>query len=184
LVVYQPHPGAELNRLFARSPYQGVAPERATFLFVGLDANYAPAIETEPSFPKIAEYHSDGAAFWRKYRVHHPFLLPEYAGDGRLYHRTFARIGFTPAHADAVSFVELLHKPTVGRNALTPEDLDPTHLQNINAAILDGRSRHIFISAAIARLMQLIGLFPWLPRAPNSGEGPLRVWMRRAGKTA
>lgn len=68
----------------------------ATFLFVGLDANYSPDLEASPSFQSVLEYHEDGVAFWRRYGVHHPFLLPEYRGDGRRYHRTFAKIGFKP----------------------------------------------------------------------------------------
>ena len=74
------------------------------------------------------EYHEDGVAFWLRHGVHHPFLLPEYRGDGRRYHRTFSRIGFTPRHAELVSFVELLHVPSVGRSKLAPQDLDPAHL--------------------------------------------------------
>jgi hypothetical protein len=112
--VYRPHPSPELNELFARKPYQGAPPDQALFLFVGLDANYDEEIANSRIFSKIQEYHDDGVAFWRKYEVHHPFLLDEYPGAGRRYHQTFAQIGFTPAHADLVSFVELLHVPTSG----------------------------------------------------------------------
>jgi hypothetical protein len=136
--MYQFHPSEELTRLFVRSPYQGVEPAKATFLFIGLDANYAPGIEAQPIFAKVVEYHSDGVSFWREHGVHHPFLLPDYSGDGHFYHRTFARIGFTSSHASLVSFVELLHRPTVGRSDLAPEDLEPAHLEMVNAAILHG----------------------------------------------
>jgi hypothetical protein len=91
--MYRPHPSAELNAKFAARPYQGVEPSAATFLFVGLDANYSLDLEQSPSFRRVLEYHEDGVAFWQRYGVHHPFLLPEYRGDGRRYHRTFARIG-------------------------------------------------------------------------------------------
>jgi hypothetical protein len=94
--MYIPHPSFELNRRFRLRPYQGVEPSLATFLFVGLDANYSPDLEASPSFQSVLEYHEDGVAFWRRYGVHHPFLLPEYRGDGRRYHRTFAKIGFKP----------------------------------------------------------------------------------------
>ncbi|MBW8832031.1 MAG: hypothetical protein JF606_21970 [Burkholderiales bacterium] len=161
-----------------------LAPAAARFVFVGLDANYHPAVEAQPIFPKIVEYHTDGPAFWSKYGVHHPFLLPEYSGDGRLYHRTFASIGFTPEHAHMVSFVELLHRPTVGRNVLTLTDLEPVHLQALNAAVLGESTRHIFIPAAVARLMRATGCFPWLPQTPTAADGPLRIWMQRSGKTA
>jgi hypothetical protein len=106
--------------------------------------------------------------------VHHPFLLPAYRGDGRRYHQTFARIGFTPRHADLVSFAELLHVPTVGRNKLTNEDLDPAHLRRLNAAILCGKAKHIFVPAGAARLMQTSGAFPWLKRE-SAASRPLRV---------
>jgi hypothetical protein len=106
--------------------------------------------------------------------VHHPFLLPEYHGDGRRYHRTFARIGFTPKHAGLVSFVELLHVPSVGRSKLEPRDLDAAHLRRINAAILNGSAKHIFVSAGVARLMHSSKAFPWLAKEAT-GAPPLRL---------
>jgi hypothetical protein len=172
--MYQPHPSNELNARFRHRPYQGAEPSAAAFLFVGLDANYDPDVERSPSFRSVLEYHEDGVAFWRRHGVHHPFLLPEYHGDGRRYHRTFARIGFTPKHAGLVSFVELLHVPSVGRNKLEPKDLDSSHLLRINAAILHGKAKHIFVSAGVLRLMRSSKAFPWLPKAA-AGPGPLRV---------
>jgi hypothetical protein len=114
--------------------------------------------------------------------VHHPFLLPEYRGDGRRYHRTFANIGFTPAHADLVSFTELLHVPTVGRNRLAPQDLEPSHLHMLNEAILHGKAKHIFISAGVASLMRASKAFPWLPKQPV-GSGPLRVFYNEPSRS-
>ncbi len=172
--MYQPHPCEELNVLFRYRPYQGVEPSEATFLFVGLDANYDPGLESSPAFRAVLEYHQDGVAFWRNHGVHHPFLLPDYRGDGLRYHRTFARIGFTSAHAHLVSFAELLHVPTVGRNNLAPQDLDLPHLHRLNEAILHGKAKHIFVSAGVARLMRASRAFPWLPKVPDS-TGPLRV---------
>ena len=177
--MYQLHPSQELRTQFRHRPYQGAEPSVATFLFVGLDANYAPDLERSPSFVKVIEYHQDGVEFWRRYGVHHPFLLPEYHGDGRRYHRTFARIGFTPSHAHLVSFVELLHVPTVGRNKLEPKDLDFAHLQRLNAAILRGTPKNVFISTGVARLMQVSHAFRWLPKEA-SGSGALRVLYRDA----
>jgi hypothetical protein len=169
--MYRPHPSAELNAKFAARPYQGVEPSAATFLFVGLDANYSLDLEQSPSFRRVLEYHEDGAAFWKRYGVHHPFLLPEYRGDGRRYHRTFTRIGLKPQHAALVSFAELLHVPTVGRSELAAEDLDPSHLAKLNEAILHGNAKHIFVSAGVRRLMQAGGAFPWLPKKlPASGR--------------
>ncbi len=172
--MYEPHPSFELSMRFRLRPYQGVEPSLATFLFVGLDANYAANLEASPSFQSVLEYHEDGVAFWRGQGVHHPFLLPEYRGDGRRYHRTFANIGFKPKHAELVSFVELLHVPTVGRNKLAPSDLDPSHLQKLNAAILHGKAKHVFVSEGVVRLMQASKAFPWLPK-PAPAPGVLRV---------
>ena len=161
--MYSPHPSATLNQLFIEKPYQGVSPEVADALFVGLDANYSANIEQQPVFPKVCEYHRDGAAFWQKYKVHHPFLLPEYKGDGRYYHKSFAQIGFTSKDADRISFTELLHVPTVGRNSLQPSDLSSAHLAKLNQAIIHGKPRFIFLPAGVLRLMRQTGSFPWLP---------------------
>lgn len=180
--MYQSHPSEELNAQFRHRPYQGVEPSEATFLFIGLDANYDENLEQSPSFGSVLEYHQDGVAFWRRHGVHHPFLLPDYRGDGRRYHRTFARIGFTPKHAPLVSFAELLHVPTGGRSQLAPQDLDPAHLHRLNAAILHGNAKHIFVSAGVARLMQASRAFPWLPKAPTA-LGALSVLYRDASRT-
>lgn len=181
--MYATHPSPELNELFAHKPYQGAAPDQAMFLFVGLDANYEPQIERKAIFSKIREYHDDGVSFWRKYGVHHPFLLPEYSGDGQFYHRSFARIGFGPQHADLVSFIELLHVPTVGKNALVAPDLEASHLRVLNAAILEGQATHIFIPLTVARLMRATGAFSWLPKAPQKKAGTLDVLFRNRSKT-
>lgn len=172
--MYEPHPSHELNTQFAHKPYQGVLPSEANFLFIGLDANYAPDLERSSSFQNVLEYHQDGVAFWQSHGIHHPFLLPEYRGDGRRYHQTFARIGFTPKHAHLVSFVELLHVPTVGRSKLTAQDLDSLHLKWINEAILQGNPKNVFVSAGVARLMRASKAFPWLPKVSSSSE-PLHV---------
>ena len=180
--MYQLHPSGELNARFRRRPYQGAEPSAAAFLFVGLDANYDPEVERSPSFRDVLEYHEDGVGFWRRHGVHHLFLLPNYRGDGRRYHRTFARIGFTPKHAELVSFVELLHVPTVGRSKLEPKDLDASHLVRINDAILQGSAKYIFVSAGVTRLMHSSKAFPWLPKEPT-GTGALRVLYRDPSRT-
>ena len=181
--MYATHPSDELNAMFAAKPYQGVAPQLATFLFVGLDANYDTRIDRSPIFPKILEYHNDGVAFWRQHGVHYPFLLEEYAGDGRLYHRSFARIGFGPQHAHLVSFIELLHVPTVGRNKVTRDDLDPSHLKMLDSAILNGAATHVFVPAGVAQLMCATKAFQWLPRTPPSEGDSLGIRYRRESKT-
>lgn len=181
--MFTQHPSVALNNLFASKPYQGVSPDQARFLFVGLDANYDRNIEQNQVFPKLLEYHRDGAAFWRTYGVHHPFMLPTYSGDGRYYHQSFARIGFSPEHANLVSLVELLHVPTVGRNKLAPEDLSTSHLEFLNSAILNGSAEHVFVSAGVARLMRASMVFPWLPRTAPAKTGVLSSLYSQPGKT-
>jgi hypothetical protein len=165
--MYTPHPSNELRQHFAERPYQGADPMAAKLLFVGLDANYDEAIAESPAFPSVLEYHQDGVAFWRRYGVHHPFLLASYRGDGRRYHQTFAKIGFQPDHAHLVSFVELLHLPTIGRSQLIPADLDPGHLKWLDNVIRAGEARHIFVSAGVLRLMQTTDRFQWLRNSPT-----------------
>ena len=180
--MFSQHQSVILNKVFSEKPFQGVEPESAEFLFVGLDANYAPDIEESPVFPKLREYLRDGAAFWQKYGVHHPFLLPEYRGDGLFYHNSFAKIGFRPEHAANVSFIELLHVPTFGRSSLSVEDLSVSHLRRINDAILRGQPSYIFIPVSVAKLMKISGEFPWLPRSPSVDGTPLKVWYKTGNK--
>jgi hypothetical protein len=181
--MYYPHPSEALNSAFAARPFQGATPEDALFMFVGLDANYGETIERSPIFPQLLEYLDDGVAFWMRYGVHHPFLLPGYSGDGRKYHKTFARIGFSPANAAEVSFVELLHLPTYGRSMLQVVDLNGDHLQRVNAAIEHGTARHIFIPDRVGKLMRSSGAFPWMPKTPADAGEDLKVWHRIGEKT-
>jgi len=181
--MYRPHPSSTLNRAFAARPFQGAEPKKANFLFVGLDANYGKDVETSPIFPRLLEYLGDGVQFWKMHRVHHPFLLREYRGDGRYYHRTFSDIGFGPEHAEQVSFIEMLHVPTVGRSNLTIADLDKDHLARLHDAIEHGDARHIFISPDVAKLMRESSVFPWMPKTPIDTGGPLKIWRKTGSKT-
>jgi hypothetical protein len=151
--VYQPHPSQSLTAMFRDKPYQGARPESAEFVFVGLDANYDAQIESSPAYPRVWEYHDDGVAFWWRQKVHHPFLLTDYRGDGQHYHRNFARTGFEPEDACRVSFVELLHIPTVGRSKLVAKDLDLAHLKWLDGIIWRGAKRNVFLSDKVIRLM-------------------------------
>lgn len=148
-------------------------------MFVGLDANYAADVDQSATFRALRSYHEDGPTFWRKHGDHHPFLLPEYRGDGRRYHRTFAKIGFRPEHADLVSFVELLHVPTVGRSNLVPDDLDSTHLSRLKDVMFSGQARYVFLSASVVRLMNATGQFPQLEKV-NGPSGSLRTLYKDA----
>ena len=180
---YTAHPSAALNRAFAARPYQGADPEKAKYLFVGLDANYREDVDKSPIFDRLLAYLNDGVKFWKEHGVHHPFLLKEYRGDGRYYHQNFARIGFRPEDAEYVSFVEMLHVPTVGGKPLTPTDLDDNHLRRIRDAIEEGNARYIFIPSDVARLMRASSMFRWLPKAPTDEGRPLKVWLRKDSKT-
>jgi hypothetical protein len=180
--MYSAHPSQSLNSLFREKPYQGANPSEARFLFIGLDANYDAEVEGKPIFSKLQEYHEDGVAFWRNHQVHHPFLLPQYTGDGRFYHRSFSRVGFKAEHAAQISFIELLHVPTVGRSKLVPADLSSQHLHMLNEVVLAGSAQHIFVPQAVARLMHATGLFAWLPKRPTEHLGPLGVLYRRGTK--
>jgi hypothetical protein len=178
------HKCETLNAAFAARPFQGVPPEEATFVFIGLDANYSPAIEENCIFPRLLEYLCDGVAFWRQSGVHHPFLLKEYGrGDGWTYHKQFSRIGFRPEHADLVSFVELVNMPTSGTSELKAKDLNIAHLLRIANAIDKGHARFVFIPSGVAHWMRKSSLFPWLPGMPVDEGRHLKVWDRRFNKT-
>lgn len=182
--MYHLHPSETLRRAFAARPFQGAEPERASFIFVGLDANYSADIERSAVFPQLLEYLSDGVAFWRKTSVHHPFLLTAYGNkDGTRYHRTFATIGLRPEHAPMVSFIELLHVPTYGRSALNVSDLSASHLQWLDRVIRAGSARFVFVPAGVARLMRASGAFGWLPGSARVEGSALGVWHRTAKTT-
>jgi hypothetical protein len=182
--MFHPHLCKALNDIFAARPFQGVPPEEAEFLFVGLDANYSRTIDENPIFPKLLAYLRDGVTFWRKHGVHHPFLLPEYGrGDGWTYHKQFSRIGFRSKHAHLVSFMELVDVPTYGKSSLALADISVEHLGRLAAAIDSGSARHIFIPSGVARLMRASSLFPWMPPEPIDEGRHLKLWDRRGNKT-
>ena len=166
--------------MFRAKPYQGARPAKAEFVFVGLDANYDGHIESSPTFQRVLEYHEDGVAFWRRHKVHHPFLMADYRGDGQTYHRNFARTGFGPEDAERVSFVELLHVPTVGGSQLMANDLDLAHLAVLNALILRGARRSVSLSDKVVRVMRASGRFRWLHKPIANQVLPI---LQRLGET-
>jgi hypothetical protein len=176
--MYAPHPNAALTAAFRARPFQGGDPTHAHIVFVGLDANYDSEIEHASIFPAVLNYLEDGVRFCREHGVHHPFLLPGYRGDGRKYHQTFARLGLSSENVATVSFIELLHLPTVGRSRLTPADLDPDHLRWVNGILTAGRARAVFLPTSVASLMRRSHAFPWLPRVPAEDMGALKIWCR------
>ncbi|MCX5855133.1 MAG: hypothetical protein NTZ24_11320 [Deltaproteobacteria bacterium] len=188
--MYNEHPCKDLKRAFSLKPFQGAEPEYSKFLFVGLDANYDICIQNNPIFMELLNYLDNGVEFWKKQGVHHPFLLPTYQGDGQYYHKTFSAIGFGPKNAADVSFIELLNVPTYGKSALVVKDLVDKdkpeklkHLQRVNAAILNGSARYVFIPGSVAKLMRASGQSPWLPNTPTSNVRHLKVWKQMNTKT-
>ena len=181
--MYFPHQNNKLHELFSDKPYQGADPVKAQFLFFGLDANYAPEVRDKPIFSEIVTYLEDGVEYWRQRGYHHPFRHPDYRGDGALYHKQFAEIGFTKQHAELVSFVELIDVPTSGRSKLQPDDLKPSHLDRLRAWVLDGRASYIFIPPGVSRLLRRTTQFSWLPDKPISHDGSLPVLFRSNNKT-
>ena len=129
---------------------------------MGLDANYAADIEGGPAWAAVREYHEDGIAFWRRHGVHHPFLLSQYTGDGRRYHRSFSKIGFRPEHAHLVSFAELLRVPTVGRRRAHPGGFDLAHLERLRSWMFEGAPKNVFVTSDVLRLSRPTRVFPWL----------------------
>lgn len=174
--MYYLHPSKKLIELYSAKPYQGAQPERSEYLFIGLDANFSPKIENSAIFPIIKEYLKDGATFWEKHGVHHPFRLPEYSGDGNLYHNNFSKIGFTPSHASKVSFVELIDVPTIGVSKLSIDDLNAEHMEYLNALITSGKKRYVFLPSMVANLMRSTKKFKWLKSKPQSSYENIPVW--------
>ncbi|WP_278035477.1 hypothetical protein [Flavobacterium nitratireducens] len=112
--IFQKHQSEELNKLYLKKNYQGANPNDAKILFVGRDPNWASDIETMRLFRYISEYLTDGVSFWNKYKIHHPFLLPNYKGDGKRYHKIFSKLNIESSFSNKISFVELIGFPTTG----------------------------------------------------------------------
>ncbi|MHB8883224.1 MAG: hypothetical protein ACYC69_17160 [Thermodesulfovibrionales bacterium] len=178
---YTMHPSEKLVSMFREKPWQGCNPFTAQFLFVGLDANYAADIET--SLPEVFDYLRSGVDFWQTTGVHHPFRLPQYKGSGKKYHDKFAEIGFTSEYAKLVSFVELLHLPTIGISKLNAGDLSSGHLHSLADIIEHGEAKYIFMSSSVATLMRQTDVFPWVPEKPIRMDGDLAVLRDQNGRT-
>ena len=123
-----------------------------------------------PLFEKVTEYLSNGMSFWRKYNIHHPFLLADYKGDGKKYHRSFSYLKIDSVLADKISFVELIGFPTTGmakksnklfENYLLSER-NHEHLIHLDK-ILSAKNKAIFIAWGLLKDFSLInnrtGLF-------------------------
>ncbi|CAM4033584.1 Imm27 family immunity protein [Flavobacterium antarcticum] len=113
-IGFQKHPSVLLNNLYKIKNYQGANPADAKVLFVGRDPNWAIDLESKEMFNFVADYLTDGISFWEKHTIHHPFLLPNYKGDGKRYHRIFSKLKVESNQASKISFVELIGFPTTG----------------------------------------------------------------------
>ena len=112
--IFEKHPSKLLNELYSKRNYQGANPFDAQILFVGRDPNWAFDVETKEMFNYVSEYLSDGITFWETYNIHHPFLLPNYKGDRKRYHKIFSKLNVESNLASKISFVELIGFPTTG----------------------------------------------------------------------
>ncbi len=180
--MFFPHSNDKLQELFSRKPFQGADPATAQFLFFGLDANYDPAIGDKHYFSEVVSYLEDGVRYWKDRGFHHPFRHPEYRGDGALYHRRFAEIGFTKEHAKQVSFIELINVPTFGKSGLRVSDLKASHLDRLRAWVLRGRAAYIIIPPGVSGLLRRTPQFSWLPEKPVTHDGSLPVLFRSEHK--
>lgn len=159
--IYGLHPSEELRLLFAVHPYQGQSPDRAKLIVLGNDANYSSEISDHSFFQRILEYHRDGVAFWKSNEdgVHHPFLLKSYPLDktrgGVPYHRNFSKLGLTKAHAEHISFVELLHVPTTGSSSTDMKKyksmLDRDYICSLEEILLGGSKKLVLFNGGLLK---------------------------------
>jgi hypothetical protein len=111
---FQKHPSILLNNLYKEKSHQGADPKKATVLFVGRDPNWAIDVENMSMFNFISDYLTNGIDFWKTHNIHHPFLLPDYKGDGKRYHTMFSKLKLRNEHSNQISFIELIGFPTTG----------------------------------------------------------------------
>lgn len=149
-------------------------------IFIGIDANYPEDIAKYPEFlRRISEYHQDGVSFWKKYGVHHPFLLDEYPfpknTGGVPYHRNFRKMELSARYADFISFIELLDVPTTGstNERVFWRLFRKEHVQAIDNLITNGSGRVVFLSNKVLQYMRkmkkLHRTFNWCPDKIVSG---------------
>ena len=188
---YTCHTSERLKDCFIKKPWQGNNPQKARFLFVGLDANFDKNIETiSPTFFKeeIKTYLDNGAGYWKKRKFHHPFMDSHYKGSGKRYHEIFSSIGFKPDDADLVSFVELLHVPTTGRSKLNASDLSLEHLNKLADWFDHGSAMYIFfVSGKVTKLMRQtkpsLDLLPQNQVKMDDNFKDLKVLRKKNGQT-
>ena len=161
---FQKHPSELLNNLYKQKNYQGANPKDATVLFVGRDPNWAIDIDgNKDIFEYITEYLKDGVSFWKKYNVHHPFLIHGYKGDGKRYHKIFSKLNLNSNVADKISFVELIGFPTTGMAKKNNKKYlsylisgqNKSHLHELNE-LLNDSNKIIFIAWGLIEDFKLL----------------------------
>ena len=163
-MTYRIHTSKKLVSLFKNKPYQGANPENSKVIILGNDANYSQEITEDNFFNKILEYHADGVEFWKKYNVHHPFLLDEYplkkSEGGVPYHKKIQKLGFDSRFAKIFSFVELLNVPTIGSTSenmkLFYEMLDKTHLEWLEDIVFSDNNKLLITNQTLAKNIRKI----------------------------
>ena len=181
------HPSAQLNSLFRSKPYQGQLPENARIIFLSSDANYSPEISEHDFFKFILEYQEDGARFWKKYDVHHPFLLDAFpfkrTQGGVPFHSRFRKLKLDSSYAEFVSFVELLDIPSIGNKSEKKADfyqlISKNHLEYLNDLIQSDGGRLLLIPGGVLtdmlKLKMDYGLFQWLNYDQGVGKYSLNI---------
>jgi hypothetical protein len=111
---FQIHPSTRLKKLYEKNAHQGANPTESNILFVGRDPNWAIDIEEMSIFNLVTDYLTDGIRFWKTHNIHHPFLLPDYKGDGKRYHTIFSKLKLESKFSSQIAFVELIGFPTTG----------------------------------------------------------------------
>ncbi|MGD9660781.1 MAG: hypothetical protein AB7U63_05865 [Porticoccaceae bacterium] len=178
-MTFQKHPSVELNRLFSRHPWQGQNPALAQVVILSSDANYAPEISSHSFFQYILEYQQDGVGFWKKYGVHHPFLLPNFPFNktqhGRPYHKNISKLGLDTSYADKISFLELLDIPTIGNKSVNRKEfyslISAQHLTFIDDLIRNDSGTLFLVPGGVFNdmlyLKKIYPVFPWLTSSDN-----------------
>jgi hypothetical protein len=167
---FQIHPSRLLNELYEKNAHQGAIQEEANVLFVGRDPNWAIDIEEMPIFNLVTDYLTDGINFWNTHNIHHPFLLPDYKGDGKRYHTIFSKLKLESKFSSQIAFVELIGSPTTGmskknnkafQNFLISE-LNRKHLIELDN-LINNPNKTIFIAWGLIDdfkyIYEKIGLF-------------------------
>ena len=184
------HDFDKLKKIFVDKPFQGQYPDKSKLLFVGQDANYPKDISDE-LFKYILEYHENGVCFWKKYGIHHPFLLPKFKKEigGIAYHKKFAKLRLGPKYAEHLSFVELTDIPTYGNTGKGGLDKFSTlittrHITRLQNWILNSGDKLVFVprmvmSVYLSKVYKKTGLMKWLidyDKKEGDGDEPIKLF--------